>query len=261
MLRDQIEDAVEFEIDGIRFVTGFNDHHRAEAFTLVKPIDLVERYRLLMEEFDRPRMMELGIAHGGSVALFTAMARPEKLIAIEYQAQRLEHLDQLISSRGLHDSIRPYYGVDQADRDRLTEILESELGGASLDVVIDDASHRYAPTLASFETLFPRVRPGGLYVIEDWVGLHTVAAAVAQSLADGVPGAATAIRDHLESGAPQEEPLSRLAVEFMLTQTSPANVISEVVVNRHWIAARRGDAELPNRFRLAACYRDEFHQL
>jgi hypothetical protein len=34
--------------------------------------------------------------------------------------------------------------------------------------VIDDASHIYEPTRASFETLFPYLRPGGLYIIEDW---------------------------------------------------------------------------------------------
>ena len=38
--------------------------------------------------------------------------------------------------------------------------------------MIDDASHLYAQTKASFETLFPRVRPGGLYVIEDWAWFH-----------------------------------------------------------------------------------------
>ena len=42
------------------------------------------------------------------------------------------------------------------------------MDGEPLDLVIDDASHLYGPTMASFEVLFPRLRPGGLYVIEDW---------------------------------------------------------------------------------------------
>jgi hypothetical protein len=37
-----------------------------------------------------------------------------------------------------------------------------------VDLVIDDASHLYPFTKGSFETLFPRLRPGGLYIIEDW---------------------------------------------------------------------------------------------
>ena len=47
------------------------------------------------------------------------------------------------------------------------EIVTREFDRA-IDLVIDDASHVYEPTLASFETLFPHLRPGGLYIIEDW---------------------------------------------------------------------------------------------
>jgi len=34
-------------------------------------------------------------------------------------------------------------------------------------IVIDDASHLSSKTIASFETWWPRVRDGGLYVVED----------------------------------------------------------------------------------------------
>jgi hypothetical protein len=34
--------------------------------------------------------------------------------------------------------------------------------------VIDDGSHLLEETTRSFGTLFPRLRPGGLYVLEDW---------------------------------------------------------------------------------------------
>jgi hypothetical protein len=43
-----------------------------------------------------------------------------------------------------------------------------EFGQDPLDLVIDDASHLYGPSLATFETLFPALREGGLYVLEDW---------------------------------------------------------------------------------------------
>lgn len=35
-------------------------------------------------------------------------------------------------------------------------------------MVIDDASHTYELTRKSFEILFPLLKPGGLYIIEDW---------------------------------------------------------------------------------------------
>ncbi|HEY2766460.1 MAG TPA: hypothetical protein VGJ13_20985 [Pseudonocardiaceae bacterium] len=36
-----------------------------------------------------------------------------------------------------------------------------------LDIVIDDGSHISKHVIGSFDALFPHVRPGGLYVIED----------------------------------------------------------------------------------------------
>jgi hypothetical protein len=44
-----------------------------------------------------------------------------------------------------------------------------------LDFVIDDASHTYEHTRRSFEILFPLLRPGGLYLIEDWAWAHSPA--------------------------------------------------------------------------------------
>ena len=49
----------------------------------------------------------------------------------------------------------------------LLGIVEQEFGGA-LDMVMDDASHIYEPTLASFQILFTLLPEGGLYIIEDW---------------------------------------------------------------------------------------------
>ena len=51
---------------------------------------------------------------------------------------------------------------------RLAEIVDEAFGDEPLDLVVDDCSHRYKPSRASFNELFPRLRPGGVYVIEDW---------------------------------------------------------------------------------------------
>jgi hypothetical protein len=113
-------------------------------------------------------MVELGI--GGSLSYFAQRARPSILVGIEYSATRVVHLDRFIESRRLGDVVRPYYGVDQADGDRLREIIVTELRGEPIDLVVDDASHRYDGTLASFEALYPMVCPGGLCIIEDGQG-------------------------------------------------------------------------------------------
>ena len=48
--------------------------------------------------------------------------------------------------------------------------LISELGAVNWDVIIDDGSHLGSHQKTAFETLFPLVSPGGIYICED---LHT----------------------------------------------------------------------------------------
>ena len=52
--------------------------------------------------------------------------------------------------------------------------------------MIDDASHLYHPTVTTFELLFPRIRKGGRFVIEDWA----TGALGSERVLLGFPGAA-----------------------------------------------------------------------
>ncbi len=61
-----------------------------------------------------------------------------------------------------------YHILDQADPTALKEFVE-RIGG-DFDVIIDDGGHQMHQQIISFRTLFPFVRSGGLYIIED---LHT----------------------------------------------------------------------------------------
>jgi predicted O-methyltransferase YrrM len=260
---DHVQGRVDFEIDGVRFVSGFADRGAGERLTLMKPAALVERYERLVNDFERPRMVELGIAYGGSLVWFALRAKPTKLVGVERKANRSAHLDGFIDSLGLAAIVRPHYGVDQADRDQLRAIVSAEFGDDPIDLVIDDASHRYAATLASFETLFPMMRPGGLYVIEDWTGLHKRAELykrrLLQPTTERTERLKARIAERIQSGVGAETPLSRLVIEFMLVQTSGRSPIDELTVNEHWIAVRRGAASLsPTAFRLADHYTDAF---
>ena len=96
-------------------------------------------------------------------------------------------MDEFIAARGLGNALRPFYGIDQADGSRLARLVDEELEGG-LDIVVDDASHHYEPTLASFQALFPVLRPGGLYVIEDWRSDHRFRDALAPMQDPNNPG-------------------------------------------------------------------------
>ncbi len=57
--------------------------------------------------------------------------------------------------------------VSQQDDPALPERLRGVVDG--FDLIIDDASHDGALTRKSWELLWPMVKPGGYYVVEDWM--------------------------------------------------------------------------------------------
>lgn len=59
---------------------------------------------------------------------------------------------------------------DQADERFLIEVLAKT---GPPDIVIDDGGHMSSQMIASFRTLFPRLRAGGLYVVEDTHCFHS----------------------------------------------------------------------------------------
>jgi hypothetical protein len=77
------------------------------------------------------------------------------------------------------------------------------------------ASHIYAPTLVSFEVLFPRLSPGGRIVVEDWAADYFYAQTIAATLASSDDRTATGLAERLggakyrqDAGEPKRQPLA-----------------------------------------------------
>ncbi|MDP9332471.1 MAG: class I SAM-dependent methyltransferase [Actinomycetota bacterium] len=209
----------EFAIDGISFIcrgakVGLKS--TAHRFCIIKPRWQIERYDQLILETAPKNIVELGIWDGGSTAYFAQRAHPNKLVALDLTPEPCEALESFIETRGLRDAIATYYGVDQADIQKLTEILDREYHGDPLDLVVDDASHLVEETRRSFNFLFPHLSPGAPYVIEDWSSAHSAL----------VPPLAT--------------PLSVFVVEVMLACGHRPRLIEEIVIKKGWALVRRG---------------------
>jgi predicted O-methyltransferase YrrM len=258
-----------FRIGDVEFRCSFERGSAPNRFYIRKHRKQVESFLSVFDRFPDANVVELGIMEGGSTALAALAAAPRKLVAVELQAERVTALDQLIEGEGLGERVRSYYGVDQSDRGRLSEIVTGEFGDKRLDLVIDDASHRLEPTRASFETLFPRLREGGLFLIEDWRWQIRKAAAVAERLADPDSPAKPRfekrlaelgrLKDREREGAakPREPPLPALVVELMLVKGESDKYVSEVTIGPWWVAVRRGGGDLDTEaFRLADVYTD-----
>jgi|CXWL01.1.fsa_nt_gi predicted O-methyltransferase YrrM len=255
-----------FDIDGVEFVYSFAASSSSRHFAIRKPRPLVESTLALLDQLGSQRIVELGIASGGSTALLALAGRPDRLVAIELDEQRVEALDDLVRERGIGNQIRPYYGIDQSDASGLHTIVADEFGGAPLDLVIDDASHRYLESRASFEVLFPYLRPGGMYVIEDWNWQLQFAYAVAggshtapSSARDpDAPHATEELRDRVADYARQNwstPPLERLVLEIVLARACAHDVIGHVAVDAHQVTVERGAAILNGtEFRLSDAY-------
>jgi hypothetical protein len=204
---------------------------------VAKPRWRVSDYVELVDRLRPQRIVELGIYQGGSTALFAAVARPTRLVAIDKEPGGYDRLDRYVESRGLGEVVRTYGGVDQADAPRLAAIAEEAFDGQPIDLVVDDCSHRYEPTKVSFEELFPRMRPGGVYVIEDWPWAHSAVGSA-----------------HPAGMFPDEVPLTRLLFELVLAIPGAPRLISELSVDRNSVFVTRGEREVePADFDLAQC--------
>jgi predicted O-methyltransferase YrrM len=197
----------------------------------------VDHFVELLEHLKPARIFELGIFLGGSTALLAELARPRRLVAIDDRSRQPHLLTGYLDRRGLSDLVRTYCDVNQADRARLMEIVGDAFGDQPIDLVVDDCSHMYEATRASFSVLFPLLRPGGVYVIEDWPWAH---ARVGAEDVDGL--------------YPDQVPLTRLIFELILAIPGVPGLIESIEIDANAVQLTRGDMPAdPSTFDLRKC--------
>ena len=220
---------------------------------IAKDRPLLERYAALWSQL-RPRLVvELGLHQGGSAVMMCELGGVQRIVSVDRSPAPVEALDRHIAARGLEAVLRPYRGIDQADQGRLAAIVDEAFAGAPLDLVIDDASHRYRESRASFEVLFPRLRPGGLYVLEDWRWAHTVSARMAAALERSDDLRRELHERMLDEGrSAPDTPVSRLIVEIVIALGISAEFVADVAIDPDCVVVRRGPAAVdPRAFRIA----------
>jgi predicted O-methyltransferase YrrM len=206
----------------------------ADRFCLVKSRWQVRWYEQFLRALKPETMIEIGTYDGASMALAWQLVEPRKVVGIDNRATPSAALDDFIKRRRLQERLRPFHGIDQADGEQLDAVLAAEFGSEPLDLVVDDASHLLEPSRATFNALFPRLRPEGIYVIEDWP-MHRL--------------------------PESDRPLTRLVIELILACSASPDWVANVEINRNYALVTRGAAE-PVRgahrraapFDVAACY-------
>ena len=134
--------------------------HIGYPHTSTKPrrfYELYEQYFSVLA--DQPvTLLELGVYTGESVKVWASYFTRGRVIGgdIEDHGADLTAYPNAIFER-----------ADQRDKERLGAICAKEAPDG-LDIVIDDAAHYGSWSWQSYQILFSRLKPGGLYIVEDW---------------------------------------------------------------------------------------------
>lgn len=110
---------------------------------------LYERYLQGLPELGA--LLELGVFKGGSLRMWRGWLPLWKIVGLDIEPKnKIE-------------------GITILEGDQAEPLVTTALGETHgpFDVIIDDASHLSSLTIASFEQLWPFLKPGGWYVVED----------------------------------------------------------------------------------------------
>ena len=101
------------------------------------------------------RLLEIGIQNGGSLQIWRKyLPAGSHIVGFDIDPKCA--------------SLRPPAGVEIFIGDASdAATLEDRLGDLRFDVIIDDGSHRCDHVIATFQACFARLKPGGIYIIED----------------------------------------------------------------------------------------------
>ncbi len=139
------------------FVDLFYAHHGNKTSKWTNYLEIYERFFSAFRH--RPcRILEIGVQNGGSLALY------QKYFPLATRIVGVD-LDPRCANLG-GGNIFVEIG-SQADADFLQTVCEKH---GPFDLVVDDGSHIFSHQRTSFETIFPRMSPEGVYLAED---LHT----------------------------------------------------------------------------------------
>lgn len=123
---------------------------------------------LFDQQAERPlNILEVGVFKGGSMLMFAEYFKNSNLLGIDIHPPPPK-FDALLAERQFGERVKIALGA-QNDSQFLQSAITLQFGTQPLDLVIDDASHTYRRTRATFETVFYQfLKPGGSYIIEDW---------------------------------------------------------------------------------------------
>lgn len=122
-------------------------------------LSIIDVYEILLDPFKHQqiKLLQLGIYYGECMRYFREFFTDPNtvLVGLDRTLQFCSdvHLPNVVLAQG-----------NQEDTGVLSNLVGTH---GPFDIIIDDASHAVGPTEASFRYLWPQLKEGGLYLIED----------------------------------------------------------------------------------------------
>jgi hypothetical protein len=113
-----------------------------------------------------PTYLEIGVSQGGSLDLFqTYLGETARIIGMDIDPG---------CKQWAREGVEIVIG-DQSNADFMSQVV-GPMG--PFDIIVDDGGHTSDQQLVSFLTLFPRLKEGGVYLVEDthttfWLGFQS----------------------------------------------------------------------------------------
>jgi hypothetical protein len=101
-------------------------------------------------------LIEIGVLNGSSIRTWKEFFPHATIIGVDIQERCLEYAEDRIQIE-----------IGRQEDPAFLSYLKSRY---QPNIIIDDGSHIWEHQIATFEALYPTIRPGGMYVVED---LHT----------------------------------------------------------------------------------------
>jgi hypothetical protein len=231
--RPVIESSEEFTYAGVRYLTSTTDYTKIsgpDGVVLLKPKEWIDMYCDLVKKEGIRKVVELGVGQGGMSVLLPSFDHDLNYMGIEYAPER-ESVTTVVSNLPkIRDRVHIQFGLSQSDPSVPERVVKC-FGSSEIDLVIDDASHKYNESRRSFEMLFPMLRPGAPYIVEDWGWAHSPNYKPG-SYFDGEPA------------------LSNLLFEVSILAASSPGMISSIQIQGQFFIVRRGPAKIEQGWRL-----------
>ncbi len=160
MLKHRVVTLLAKRAPGLLPLRHVGTYHRSNKFFIADDdqyagVDYASVYERYLRPWRRRAftLLELGVYRGDSLRMWRDYFPKADIVGLDIDpesAQRAPGFEVYVGS--------------QADPELLARVKREH---PRIDVVVDDASHLNALTVASFRELFPHLAPGGLYFIED----------------------------------------------------------------------------------------------